>query len=192
LRAIQEKRIRSVGSDRDRPVACRVIAATHADIQHATTDNTFRRDLYYRLAVIRLQVPPLRERGSDILSLAEHFVAVAADRMGAPVTGISTQAARVLLTYDWPGNVRELQNAMERAVAMADGDLVAPMDLPEELGLSSSSAVESLGLVSLETAERAHVQRVLDHTGGNKKAAAEILQVDRTTLYRKLDRWQNE
>ncbi|MFT6817867.1 MAG: DNA-binding NtrC family response regulator, partial [Myxococcota bacterium] len=126
LRAIQEKQVRAVGADRDRPVACRVIAATHADIQNPTPDNAFRRDLYYRLAVIRLQVPPLRERGSDILALAEHFVATAAERMSAPVTGISTQAARILLGYDWPGNVRELQNAMERAVAMADGVLIAP------------------------------------------------------------------
>lgn len=187
LRALQEHTVRPVGADREIPVRCRVLAATNLDMKAACADGRFRADLFYRLAVIRLALPPLRERAGDILEIARHFVETAATRIGVETPGLSTSAARVLLGYSWPGNVRELENAIERAVAMAEGDVLLPEDLPEELQ-QGTPTIPDVGLVSLPDLERAHIQRVLLATGGNKKAAAEILGLDRRTLYRKLER----
>ncbi|MCA9567847.1 MAG: sigma-54-dependent Fis family transcriptional regulator, partial [Myxococcales bacterium] len=191
LRAIQEHTVRPVGSDQEHEVRCRVLSATNVDLKRAVADGTFRSDLYYRLAVIKLEVPPLRDRAGDILELAQHFIRRTADRLDRPeVEDMSTETARLLLSYPWPGNVRELENAMERAVAMTDGSTLLPTDLPEEMMGTEASPVSDTGLVSLAALEWAHIQRVLAATGGNKKAAAEILGLDRRTLYRKLEREQ--
>ena len=188
LRALQEHRVRPVGSDREAQVRCRVIAATNIDMKQAFSTGRFRSDLYYRLAVIRMSMPPLRDRSADILELAHHFVARASARMGTEVRGISTAAARVLLGYAWPGNVRELENAIDRAVAMTDSELLVPGDLPEEVLEGREHPGEQVGIVTLAELESAHICRVLEVTGGNKKAAAELLGLDRRTLYRKLER----
>jgi len=188
LRALQEQRVRPVGSDREVQVRCRVIAATNIDMKQAFSTGKFRSDLYYRLAVIRMSMPPLRDRSADILELAHHFVARASARMGTEVRGISTAAARALLGYAWPGNVRELENAIDRAVAMTDSELLVPGDLPEEILDGRENPGEQVGIVTLAELENAHIRRVLEATGGNKKAAAELLGLDRRTLYRKLER----
>lgn len=187
LRALQEYRVRPVGADREVEINCRIVAATNVDLNAARTAGTFRSDLYFRLAVIKLTIPSLRDRAGDILELAQHFVHRAAERSGVATNGLSTSAARALMAYSWPGNVRELENAMERAVAMTDTPELQPADLPEEL-LEPLGQVTDPGLVSLADLEQAHIHRVLRATGGNKKAAADILGLDRRTLYRKLDR----
>lgn len=188
LRVLQERTIRSVGADREETIGCRVLAATHVDLKAASAEGRFRTDLYYRLAVIRLGMPPLRDRAADILLLAEHFATKAAERLGTEFAGLSTTCGRMLMAYGWPGNVRELQNAMERAVVMAETPTLMPADLPDEILAAEASPSTEAELVSLDTMERLHIKRVLEATGGNKKAAAEILGLDRTTLYRKLQR----
>lgn len=188
LRALQEKLFRPVGANREQAAECRIVAATNVDLKEAASTGCFRSDLYFRLAVIRLSLPPLRERTADILPLAQHFVTAACTRLGLPGMGLSPATARTLLAYAWPGNVRELENAMELAVALTEEVEICPADLPEEI--VAPTAAESGGLVSLAELEHAHIQRVLAATGGNKKRAAEILGLDRRTLYRKLDRGQ--
>ncbi len=193
LRALQERRIRPVGSDREVGVRCRVVAATNRDLQAAAQEGLFRLDLYYRLAVIRLGLPPLSARGGDILLLAQLFLDRAAARTGRGVAGLSTPAARALLAYDWPGNVRELENALERAVAMTEHDRILIEDLPEELrrGLSRPPVIgddNPADLPTLAALEDRHIRRVLVAVDGNKAQAARVLGIDRRTLYRKLDR----
>lgn len=188
LRVLQEHRLRPVGADTEVEVQCRVVAATNRDLKAASEEGTFRSDLYFRLAVIRLVTPPLRDRAGDILELAQHFIRRAAARTGIETYGLSTNAARALMAYSWPGNVRELENAMERAIAMTDTDELQPSDLPDDVFEPMAPSTTAPGLVSLAELERAHIQRVLEATGGNKKAAAEILGLDRRTLYRKLAR----
>jgi transcriptional regulator with AAA-type ATPase domain len=133
LRVLQEQEIRRVGENKSRPVDARVLAATNRDLAHGVSDNIFRQDLYYRLKVVELHVPPLRDRRDDILPLARLLLAEVAVRMARKITGLAPDAADQLLRYDWPGNVRELENAMERAVALARGSRVALEDLPEEI-----------------------------------------------------------
>lgn len=186
LRVLQEHRYRPVGADRPRESRCRIVAATNVDLKGATASGQFRSDLYFRLAVIPLRLPPLRDRTADVLPLAQHFVSRSCDRLGLPPMGLSPAAARALLAHTWPGNVRELENAMERAVAMADTAELCPADLPEDI-LAPGAAPEG-GLVSMADLERAHIRRVLEATDGNKSRAAEILGLDRRTLYRKLER----
>ena len=193
LRALQEGRIRPVGADREVSVVCRVIASTNRDLVAEAKAGRFRMDLYYRVAVIRLAMPPLRERAGDILVLAHHFVGAAAQRMNRRVEGVSTAAAQALLAYAWPGNVRELENVMERAVALTEHTLIVPDDLPAELWEAQQPPESRVGaLVPLDDVERDHILRVLDAVQGNKSAAAEVLQVDRRTLYRKLERYEQE
>ena len=193
LRVLQDRAVRPVGSDAEQPVDVRIISATHRDLESAVEDQEFREDLYYRLNVIRIHLPPLRDRGSDVLLLAQHFVECHAAGTGKCVRGISAAAAERLLGHDWPGNVRELQNCMERAVALTEYDKIQVGDLPEairrraRLDASPSSGDDPAQLVPLEEVERRHVIRVLKAVGGNKTAAAQILKVDRKTLYRKLE-----
>lgn len=186
LRALQERTIRPVGANREVNIECRIVAATNLDLKQAVENGSFRSDLYFRLAVIRVQLPPLRERTVDILPLAQLFARRAAKRLGLPDIGLTPEIAQVLMAYSWPGNVRELENAMERAVALTDSEALCPLDLPEEI-IEPTSA-DCGGLVTLAQLERAHIRRVLSATDGNKKRAAEILGLDRRTLYRKLER----
>jgi two-component system response regulator HydG len=194
LRALQERTVRPVGGDRDAPFDVRLIAATNRDLEAEVAAGRFRSDLFYRINVIPVAVPPLRARGGDVLLLAQRFVEKFAARGGRAVSGVSPEAAEALLAYDWPGNVRELENAMERAVALARGGQVALQDLPERVGERGARHVivtvdEPSDIVPLEEMERRYILRVLDAVGGNKKLAAQALGVDRSTLYRKLDRF---
>jgi DNA-binding NtrC family response regulator len=169
----------------------RVISATNRDLDEAIEAGTFREDLYYRLNVIELTVPPLLLRGTDVLLLAEHFREHFAGRMGKAVAGLAEPAAEKLLAYTWPGNVRELRNAIERAVAVARHDKVVVTDLPEKIrDFRPSHLVLDSGdpadLVSIAEVERRYIQHVLAATNQNRTQAARILGLDRKTLYRKL------
>jgi DNA-binding NtrC family response regulator len=172
----------------------RLIAASSRDLEEMIEDKRFREDLYYRINVIHVALPPLRARGGDVLLIADHFVQKYAVVLGKNVTGVSQAAAQRLLAYDWPGNVRELGNSIERAVAVTHFEEIQVDDLPETVrartargkALSGSDLPE---LLTLEEVERRHVLRVLEACNGNRTDAAKMLDLDRKTLYRKLLRW---
>jgi DNA-binding NtrC family response regulator len=194
LRVLQEQKVRPLGARTEHPVSVRIIAATHRDLEDRIEQGQFREDLFFRINVVQVNLPPLRERAADILPLAQRFLRDFAARAGVTVTGISAPAAAKLLAYDWPGNVRELQNSMERAVALARFDEVGVDDLPDRVkGYVVNRAVvvgdTSDDLVTLEELERRYIQRVLQTLGGNKTAAAKTLGIERKTLYRKLEAW---
>jgi DNA-binding NtrC family response regulator len=193
LRVLQERVVRPVGGNAELPVDVRVIAATHCDLETAIEEGRFREDLFYRINVINIQMPPLRARGGDILPLAHRFVTELARRSRKEVTGIAPAAAERLLTYAWPGNVRELQNCMERAVALARFEQIAVDDLPEKVRDYRRSHVlvtsdDPSELVPMEEVERRYVMRVMEAVGNNKTAAARILGIDRKRLYRWIER----
>ncbi len=197
LRALQERVLRPVGADREVPFDVRLIAATNQDLEAAVEERRFREDLYFRINVIHVELPPLRARGGDVLVLAQHFVVRAAERAGKRVVGIAPAAASLLLAYPWPGNVRELQNCIERAVALATFDQIGPDDLPDRVrGYRGSHVLvtseDPSELVPLDEVERRYVLRVLEALGGNKTLAARTLGLDRKTLYRKLERWGSD
>jgi two-component system response regulator HydG len=193
LRVLEERAVRPIGGRDEKPVDVRVIAATNRDLESAIEEGRFREDLFYRINVVHLALPPLRARAGDILLLAQHFLADLGQRDGCPVRGISRGAAERLLAYSWPGNIRELRNCVERAVALARFDQIAEDDLPSrirdfapsQLVIASEDPAE---LVSLEEVERRYVGRVIEVVRGNKSAAARILGVDRKRLYRMLAR----
>ena len=192
LRAIEERVVRPVGGNQDIPFDVRIIVATHRDLETLIESGRFREDLYYRINVVHVTLPPLRARGGDILQLAQVFLDRCAAQAGKDVRGISAQAADKLLAYDWPGNVRELRNAMERAVALTRYDTLAVEDLPDKIRSHQASHVIVAGqdpseLVTLEEVELRYIARVLQVAGGNKSLAAQILGLDRKTLYRKLN-----
>lgn len=195
LRALQERKVRPVGSDREVPFDARVVAATNKDLLDAVERGAFREDLYFRLAVIELEVPPLRSRGGDVLLIAHRLLEQAAARAGKPVRGIDAEAARMLVRYRWPGNVRELVNCIERAVAMARFDQLTVDDLPPRVRDFAPTrdvivaADDPESLVPLEVVERRYILRVLDAVGGRRGQASRVLGLDRKTLYRKLERW---
>jgi DNA-binding NtrC family response regulator len=184
LRVLQEKEVCMVGARRTQKVDVRVLAATNKDLFNLVSKGTFREDLYFRLNVINISVPPLRERGDDILLLARHFAARFAKELEKPVPRFSENALRVLARYDWPGNVRELENVIQRLVVMTDGDLIEIPDLPPLMRFSAS-AINGLNR-SLAEVEKDHIRNVLAKVGGNKTRAAEILGIDRKTLREKL------
>jgi DNA-binding NtrC family response regulator len=187
LRVLQEREIRRVGENKNRPVDVRVLATTNRDLTHGVEDGGFRQDLYYRLKVVELDVPPLRDRREDILPLARVLLADAADRMGRKISAIVPQAADQLLRYDWPGNVRELENAMERAVALARGRRVSLEDLPEEVRQAFPKPVVSGGTVqTLREVEKEYILAVLKLNDGNQTRTAGQLRIGSATLYRKL------
>jgi two-component system response regulator HydG len=194
LRALQERRVRPLGSDSEVPFDARIYAATNRDLATAVQERRFRDDLYYRLNVIQIELPPLRARGNDILKLAAHFLAQCAALEGKRITGLSPAAAERLLAYAWPGNVRELQNYMERAVAFAQYTEIVVEDLPESVRSYKKSHLvlesdDPSALLPMDEVERRYIQRVLEVTNGNKTLAARALGFDRTTLYRKLERY---
>ncbi len=197
LRALESGEVRPLGSDQEVRVDVRVIAASHRDLQSAVEEGRFREDLFFRVNVITCELPPLRERGTDILLLAQKAVDEFAERMGRHVNGISTAVAEKLLAYAWPGNVRELRNAIERAVALTRFEKISVEDLPERIrDYQQSNVILSSGdareLVSLEEVERRYILHVLDTVGGNRSRAARILGLDRKTLYRKLRRFEKQ
>jgi len=191
LRALQERVVRPVGSDEAVPFDTRVIAATNRNLLEAIGQGTFREDLYYRLNVVQIDLPPLKARGNDILLLAQSFIERFAERHKSPVRGLAPDAAEKLLQHPWPGNVRELMNAVERAVALSRDKLLALSDLPERVREAEKVRIDVTAddpeeLLTLEELERRYIVRVLETTAGNKTQAARILGVDRKTLFRKL------
>jgi two-component system response regulator HydG len=193
LRVLQQRTVRAVGSDTEVPVDVRVVAATHRDLESAVEDRTFREDLFYRLAVVPIEMPPLRARGGDVLLLAQTFLDAIAARTTKPMRGIEAAAAERLLSYPWPGNVRELQNAIERAVALGQGPELRVGDLPDRVRDWRRSHVlvasdDPTELVPMEEIEKRYVLRVMEAVQGNKTLAARILGFDRKTLYRKLEK----
>jgi DNA-binding NtrC family response regulator len=194
LRVLQERTVRPVGGDREIPLDVRIAAATNRDLEVAVEEGRFREDLFYRIHVVRIDVPPLKARGNDILELAQQQLERFAAAAGKRVRSISSAAAERLLSYDWPGNVRELQNVIERAVALTRNEELTVDDLPENVRAHHSSQIvvtadEPEHLPSMEEVERRYVLRVLDAVHGNKALAARILGFDRKTLYRKMERF---
>jgi len=193
LRALQERTARPVGGDQELPFDARIIAATNRDLETEVEEKRFREDLFYRINVVRVHVPPLRARGSDILLLAQLFLERYAAQSRRPATGMSSAAADKLLSYPWPGNVRELQNCIERAVALSQFDQIGVDDLPEKIKDHKTAriAIESndpAELLPMDEVERRYIVKVLEAVGGNKTLAAQVLGFDRRTLYRKLER----
>ncbi|MFT4975940.1 MAG: DNA-binding NtrC family response regulator [Myxococcota bacterium] len=196
LRALQERRVRPVGADRDHPFHARVLAATHQDLSERIHSGAFRADLYYRLAVVVVPIPPLRERREDVPLLAEHFLDAIVEREEAPQLELSEATLGQLAAYDWPGNVRELHNAIEHAFMMAHGrERINADDLP--LRAQGAAAAPSLlpagadapQLASLAAVTRRHIQTVLDALNGNKSQAARVLDIDRKTLRAKIKKY---
>jgi len=187
LRAIQEREIRRVGENKNRKVDVRIIAATNRNLSAEVTGGAFRQDLYYRLKVVELNVPPLRERREDILPLARALLAGSALWMKRKISGLTPAATDQLVRYAWPGNVRELENAMERAVALSPGTRVEFDDLPEEVRLARPIPAASDGSVRpLESVEKDYILEALALNQGNQTRTAEQLQIGSATLYRKL------
>ncbi len=190
LRAIEEKKVRPVGSTEYKPVDVRIIAATNRLLEEMVDSGRFRRDLFYRLNVVTIRVPPLRERKDDIPLLVEHFIRRCAERGGRKVAGVSREALHILQRYDWPGNVRELENAVERACALGRGDLIGLEDISGDiLDAVKSKSCGVMGGRSLRDMEIDAIKLVLGECGGDTGKAAAILGIDRSTLYRKLKRY---
>jgi two-component system response regulator HydG len=194
LRALEMRMVRPVGSDNEVPFRARIVAATNRDLESEVEDGHFRQDLYFRVNVIRIPVPPLRSRGGDILILAQSFALKLAKRLDKKVTGISVPAAERLLAYPWPGNVRELQNAIERSVAMTRFEELVVEDLPETVRNYQRppllpSGEDTSEFLPMHEVEKRYILRVLDAVGGNKTSAAQILGFDRRIMYRKLERF---
>jgi DNA-binding NtrC family response regulator len=197
LRALQERTVRPVGSNAEVPFDTRLVTATHRDLESEVSNQRFREDLYYRINVVKIPVPPLRDRGSDILMLATHFLRKAAERSRKSEIEMKMppQFASLLLAYDWPGNVRELENCMERAVALARFDHVSPEDLPEKVRAFRPDKIklvaeQSNEILTLDELERRYILRALRIVGGNRSRAAELLGLDRRTLYRRIEKYQ--
>lgn len=193
LRVLQEKEIKPVGSNERIPIDVRVIAATNRDLESAIKDGKFRQDLYFRLNVVQIKLPALRERKTDIVLLVNSFLEKFSDEKRT-VRSISEDAMRRFIAYDWPGNVRELENAVERAVALGSGPLLHMGDLPSNLqyGASLEPGPDKDDLMPLEELERRAILRALRETSGDKLAAARILGIGKTTLYRKLKQFHSD
>jgi len=192
LRVLQERTVRPVGGDEEVAFDARVITATNRDLETEVDEQRFREDLFYRINVVSIVVPPLRSRGGDILALAQHLITKIAGRGGKPVPVLGADASRKLVSYDWPGNVRELENCIERAVAMCGTNEIDLTHLPTKvinhqptrIELSTSQPAE---MITLDEMERRYVRQVLASVNGNKTHAARVLGIDRRSLYRRLE-----
>jgi DNA-binding NtrC family response regulator len=192
LRALQEREVKPVGSTERRHINVRIIAATNRDLENAIRTGTFRQDLYFRLNVVQIKLPPLRDRKSDIPILVTAFLEKFSDPQG-PVRTIAEDAMRRLIAYDWPGNVRELENAIERAVALGSGPILHVGDLPSNLQYPTTERTpEKDEILPLEELERRAILRTLRETGGDKLSTARMLGIGKTTLYRKLKQYHME
>jgi len=195
LRALQERKVRPLGSATEVPFDARIVTATNRDLEAEVSAKRFREDLFYRINVVRVDVPPLRKRGNDALLLAQFFLERAANRSSKNVTRLGRAVAEHIMSYDWPGNVRELENCMERAVALARFDEITTDDLsakirehrPTEVFTESNDPKQ---LPSMDVVEERYIRKVLAAVGGNKTLAAKVLGFDRRTLYRKLKQQQ--
>ncbi|MGE0160937.1 MAG: sigma-54-dependent transcriptional regulator [Gemmatimonadales bacterium] len=193
LRAIQEREVIPVGATKAVPVDVRIISATNRDLEEEITRGSFRSDLYYRLNVIQLHLPPLRERREDVPVLAAHFLEKLAAQRGVDrVPTLADETLEVLTRYEWPGNVRELENALERAAVIATGSTIGPESLPDRVREAPRPRLVADDVPpnpTMEVVERAYILWVLQAEGGNKTRAAEVLGIDPSTLYRKLNRY---
>jgi DNA-binding NtrC family response regulator len=190
LRVLQDKEVYMVGSTRPRKVDIRILASTNKDLLHSVKKGLFREDLFFRLNVITIEIPPLRERSNDIFLLTQYFATKFAEELGKPKLRFSENALSVLKNYHWPGNVRELENVVQRLVVMTEGDLIEVPDLPS---LMRFSALQKTGFHrTLAEVEAEYIRNVLASVGGNKTKAAEILGIDRKTLREKLNRKSKE
>ena len=192
LRALEDRNLRAFGSGSEASFDVRIIAATNRDLEEAVEQGRFREDLFYRINVIHVELPPLRSRSGDVLLLAQAFLGELAVRSGSQLGKLTPAAAERLLAYDWPGNVRELRNCVERAVTLSNAPLVDLHDLPRKVRDFQSGHVLVAGddpseLMPLEEVERRYIARVIEACGGNKSKAARILGIGRKTLYRHLD-----
>jgi two-component system, NtrC family, response regulator AtoC len=202
LRVLQEHEVRRVGAPKSIKVDVRVVAATNKELQQLVSKGVLREDLYYRLKVVSIYLPPIRERPEDIPSLAEHFIRRYSHDAGKPVTSISNEAMKLLCGYPWPGNVRELENVIDRAIALSRQPTLTPEDLPVEVregkasGFSRSAAQEEEfvfpGTPTVEEVKRRYVLHVLGLTQGNISRAAKIMDIDRRSLHRMLARYKIE
>ncbi len=197
LRVLEEQSFRRLGGLRDIQVNLRVIAATNRNLREAVKEGAFRQDLYYRLNVIQIMIPPLRERREDILPLVEHFILHYNRKFKRNVDGVSPEVARLMMNHDWPGNVRELRNAVERAMILEETSLLQPSSLPIGVGAGESAGHTERGPaadmstegLSLEEAEKAMLVRALEKTGGNQTQAARLLSITRDTLRYKMKKF---
>jgi DNA-binding NtrC family response regulator len=191
LRVLQERQVRPVGGTQWRPVDVRIVAATNRDLAAAVAAGRFREDLYYRLNVVTLRLPPLRERRDDVPLLVDHLVHRAAAQCGRAVAGVSAAALAALRAHDWPGNVRELAHVLERSVALARGSVLDVDDLPTDLqGESSPQPIDLLAdLPTLEQLKHRYIQHIVELHGGNVSRAAAVLGIERRSLYRMLRRY---
>ena len=197
LRALEERTVRPIGSEKETPFDVRLIAATNRDLETAVEEKRFREDLYFRVNVIQIKLPPLRARGTDILLLSQHYLQQFASANEKQIVGLSDATAQKLMDYAWPGNVRELRNAIERAVALARFDRIAVDDLPDKIRNYRGSHLELGGdnpseLLTMEEVERRYIRHVLKATRGNRTSTAQVLGFDRKTLYRKLKQMGDE
>jgi len=192
LRVLQQREVKPVGATEHRPVNIRIVAATNRDPEYAIKHGTFRQDLYFRLNVVQIKLPPLRERKSDIPLLVAAFLEKFAGESDTP-RELTEDAMRELMSYDWPGNVRELENAMERAVALGSGPLISSLDLPTSVKYHTDARPPAKDeMLPLEVLERRAILSTLRQTNGDKQAAARVLHIGKTTLYRKLKQYQIE
>lgn len=182
LRVLQEKAIERLGGQKQMPVDIRLIAATNIDLHEAVQEKSFRDDLYYRLNIIKIKIPPLRERKSDIVALSMHFIKKLGAKLNSPVTGISKEALKHMMEYSWPGNARELENAIEHALIIAGSSQIMTYDLPpfHETQMSVSR---------LDDAEKNLILKAIKDAGGNKYRAARMLSIPRSSLYSKLKKF---
>lgn len=195
LRVLQHRQVIPVGATESQPIDTRLIAATNRDLEEEIRRGNFRRDLFYRLNVIALHLPPLRERAEDIPLLVDSFLARLGEQRGEPPKQLSESALELIQSYNWPGNVRELENALERAVILSDSDVIPPSALPERVTTQTPERLvedRPTPNPTLETIERAYILWVLNSEGGNKTRAAETLGIDPSTLHRKLSRFGSE
>jgi DNA-binding NtrC family response regulator len=195
LRVLQEREAIPVGATEAIPVDVRIIAATNRDLEEEIRRGNFRSDLFYRLNVIAINLPPLRERRDDLLLLIESFLQALAQESGAEPKALASEALDAVMVYEWPGNVRELENALEHAVVLSRGNVIDAASLPERITKRRKEplvAERSYRNPTLEVIERAYIMWVLQAEGGNKTRAAEVLGIDPSTLYRKLSRYEEQ
>jgi DNA-binding NtrC family response regulator len=187
LRAIQEREIRPVGATQDIKIDVRLVAATHHDLQQLLKEGKIREDLYFRLNVVPINLPELKNRKEDIPLLVRHFLKKYAVENNQKPLNVSRETMRILMEYSWPGNVRELENVLERAAILTEGPMIQPENLPEGLRSAPYASDEEIPIsFSLENLEKKHIQDILNLTRGNQSEAAKILGIDRRTLYRKI------
>ncbi len=190
LRVIEERGVRPLGDTNSHPIDVRIISASNRDIRSMIREGRFREDLYYRLKVIDIELPPLRERREDIPLLVQHFVGKFSDETKRKISGVSEDTLKLLANYSWPGNVRELENVIQRAITLTQYETIRPDDLPSSMFQEIRQNVLDKGFrekYSIDQLEKEYIRKILIEVGGNKSKAAEILGLDRKTLYRRIE-----